>query len=348
MGEVTAISWCDPWIGCTKVSPACDGCYAEARMDKRFARVKWGAPGKGAGTRSRTSPGNWREPVRWNRKAEIAGTRPFVFCASLADVFDNQVRAEWRADLFDLIRATPNLVWLLLTKRPQLIVRLSEAAGGLPSNTAIGATCEDQERADINVPHLLAAKAKLNPAFAFLSCEPLLGPIQLDDFCDGHKFVDWLRGNWCHDVPDNRVAAISRGHQSIDWVITGGETDQGSHKARPTHPDWLRSLRDQCAAAGVPFHFKQWGEWLPDFESYAGSGHLPDDDPEQSRFLTCVWNDTTKAWERTNGAWDDPEHWLIADDYWQPEQSMTRYGKRYTGRQIEGVEHNARPEVGPT
>src|SRR5690606_14613384 len=127
----------NPWIGCTKVSPACDGCYAEAMMDKRYGRVKWGAPGQGAGTRERTSKGNWSKPKAWDRKAKAAGTRPFVFCSSLADVFDNQVPAEWRRDLFELIRATPNLVWLLLTKRPQLIVKLSEEVDGLPSNAAI-------------------------------------------------------------------------------------------------------------------------------------------------------------------------------------------------------------------
>lgn len=257
MGETTSISWTDhtfnPWIGCTKVSPACDGCYAAALMGSagRMKRVEWGEPGKGPGTRSRTSPANWRQPRKWDRQARDAGVKRFVFCASLADVFDNEVPAEWRRDLFDLIRATPNLIWLLLTKRPGMIQRLYGEAmldppdGGSgqkwPSNAAIGCTVINQEEVDRDVPKLLAAKAALAPAFAFLSMEPLLGPVDL---------------RWMGLHPDPNSTRI-------DWVITGGETDQGGHKARPADPAWFKSLRAQCAVAGVPFHFKQWGEWQP-------------------------------------------------------------------------------------
>src|SRR5690606_6932384 len=138
------------FIGCTKVSPACDGCYAEAMMDKRYGRVQWGAPGKGNGTRVLTSEANRKKPLSWDRKAAKDGTRPFVFCSSLADVFDNQVPKEWRADLFHLIRNTPHLVWLLLSKRPQNIVRMYDEAGGDLHNVAFGATCEDQQRYDLN------------------------------------------------------------------------------------------------------------------------------------------------------------------------------------------------------
>lgn len=239
MGEITAISWCDHthnhWIGCTKVSPACDGCYAEAMMDKRYGRVQWGGPGKGAGTRVLTSEANRRKPLAWNKKAQSEGTRPFVFCSSLADVFDNQVPTAWRTDLFELIRATPHLVWLLLTKRPQNIVRMYGAAFDLPwpRNAAIGTTIEDQKRADVNEPALVNAAAELNPAFTFVSCEPLLEGLRL------------------------RHLYATEEQPRIDWVITGGETDQGGHKARPTHPDWFRSLRDQCRSAGIPFHLKQ-------------------------------------------------------------------------------------------
>src|SRR5690606_21189969 len=124
-----------------------DGCYAEAMMDKRYGRVKWGAPGQGAGTRERTSAGNWSKPKAWDRKAAAAGTRPFVFCSSLADVFDNQVPHEWRRELFDLIRATPNLVWLLLTKRPQLIERLYEEAQRLNEDGTRWTSSLPRERA---------------------------------------------------------------------------------------------------------------------------------------------------------------------------------------------------------
>src|SRR5690606_13953731 len=113
--------------------------------------------------RERTSAKVWNDPYRWQKKAEKDGTRPFVFCASLADIFDNQVDPAWRAEAFKIMRDTPNLVYLLLTKRPQNIVKLAEAAGGLPANAAIGPTVEDQKRANINVPALLAAKRATKP-----------------------------------------------------------------------------------------------------------------------------------------------------------------------------------------
>lgn len=315
MGEITAISWCDhtfnPWIGCQWMSPACDGCYAEALMDKRYSRVQWGGPGKGAGTRVRTSAGNWRQPIRWNKRAAEAGTRPFVFCASLADVFDNQVPREWREDLFELIRVTPHLVWLLLTKRPQNIVRMVKDHGAiagngtryLPGNAAIGTTVEDQTRANINVPALLDAKENTGALFAFLSCEPLLGAIQI---------AEYLPNKLWNDLPSWK-------QPEIDWIITGGETDQGGHKARPTHPDWFRSLRDQCAAAGVPFQHKQNGEWLAWGQIFdEGEGPVEN----YLSFGKC------------------PEKFQHLDG-----EIVSKIGKHRSGRLLDGVEHNARPEV---
>ena len=225
MGEITAIEWTDatfnPWIGCTKVSPACDHCYAEALMDTRYGRAKWGVGQE----RVRTSASNWRQPVRWNAAAAKYGTRPFVFCASLADVFDNEVDPSWRADLFDLIRATPNLVWLLLTKRIGNAAAMSEAAGGLPWNVGLGATMPNQFEYDRDRMKLARAKAVLNPLFTFGSLEPLLGPIILD-------------GN------------------APDWIIVGGESGSG---ARVMDLEWARSLRRQSAELGRVFNFKQVG-----------------------------------------------------------------------------------------
>lgn len=294
MADTTHISWCDstfnPWVGCQKVSPACDGCYAEHLMANRHKRVVWGKPGQKP-TYSRTSDGNWREPLKWNRKAAEAGTRPFVFCSSLADVFDNNVEWTWRRDLFDLIDKTPHLVWLLLTKRPQNIIEMVGAAGGMPPharNIAFGTTIEDQKRADINGNHLLFAGATLNPLFLFYSCEPLL----------------------------EIITPPMEGHGArIGWVITGGETDQGSHKARPTHPDAYRSLRDQAAATGAAFHHKQNGEWL-------GGDQMPEPGPIPS------------------GEWSDAG--LVgADD----NTGVWRVGKKFSGRLLDGVLHDARPEV---
>lgn len=368
MGEATAISWCDntfnPWVGCTKVSPACDGCYAENLMDTRLGRVEWGAPGKGVGTRARTSPSNWRQPLRWDRKAAKDGTRPFVFCSSLADVFDNQVPTAWRTDLFELIRVTPNLVWLLLTKRPQNIVRLFGAACDMawPSNAAIGTTVEDQERADLNVPHLLRTKEELEPAFAFLSCEPLLGPIDLRPWLPGCYECaiqcGWRSGtapceekcNWCgwtgedagefcpecarqdfgHVCPDcnSNVVHFHPSTPNIDWVITGGETDQGSHKARPSHPDWFRALRDQCAASGIPFHHKQNGEWQD------GSDFAPDAMVMMSDGRLCEFG-SAELCEMDRDCQVMPHNPTL----------IRRVGKSRAGRLLDGIEHNARPEV---
>lgn len=291
MGEVTNISWCDHtinwWIGCAKVSPACDGCYAEAMMDRRYHRVEWGAPGKGQGTRARTSKSTWNAPFKWNRKAESEGRRPFVFSSSLSDIFDNQVDPQWRADAFEVMRRTPNLVYLLLTKRPQNIVKLADAAGGLPENAALGTTSEDQKRAESNLAALRVAKIETKPLFTFGSLEPLLELIVAPRLL----------------LPD--------------WVITGGETDQGGHKARPTHPDCFRSLRDQCVAAGVPYHHKQNGEWVP---LLANDGRWPTDAPGFCRVTT--------AGRRSDEGWP-----------------MQKVGRKFAGRQLDGVTHDAFPEV---
>ena len=255
MAENTKIEWADhtfnPWIGCTKVGPGCDHCYAEA-WDRRFALsghdMHWGA-GK---PRKLTADSTWALPLRWNREAERLGVRYRVFCASMADVFDNEVPTEWRISLLKLITQTPHLDWLLLTKRIGNAAHMLEELFGeleqweaswmtrfgpvLP-NVWIGATIVNQTEADRDIPKLLAVPA----AKRFLSMEPLLGPVDL-------RFTNGLV-HGC-DAADYR----------LDWVIVGGES--GS-KARPMHPDWARSLRDQCQAAGVPFLFKQWGEWAP-------------------------------------------------------------------------------------
>ena len=332
MAENSAISWTDhtfnPWIGCTKVSPACDGCYAEALMGGkgRFSRAEWGAPGRGEGTRTRTK--DWSKPRKWNRQAADAPGATFVFCASLADVFDNAVPAQWRADLFDLIRATPNLTWLLLTKRPTNIVRLYAHAthgGGFeemtaeqqaehlrhywPRNAAIGCTVISQDEARRDIPVLLRAGLALKPAFTFVSMEPLLGPVDLTNLDSmvfrGCERVDALNGlgkDWLGQVVHGALPRLG-------WVIAGGETDQGGHLARPTDPAWFRSLRDQCADADVPFHFKQWGEWQP-----------------YVRQVSPATNAEVHRFKRKLG---DAPIW--------------RFGKAHDPCTLDGVRHDARP-----
>ena len=283
MAEKTGIAWCDstfnPWLGCTKVSPACDHCYAE-KFGKRIG-VEWGA-GK---ARRRTSASTWQQPLRWNAKpfyeckncglrtdnpmcAQCIGpersqhlwrpTRRRVFCGSLCDVFDNEVPNEWRFDLFRLIESTPHLCWLLLTKR------IGNANAMLPfkwkdgvrANVWIGATICNQEEADRDIPKLL----KVPAAKHFLSIEPMLGPVDIERFLSPLCESGSVPGPYGGGKTCPRCDGAGN-CPSLDWVICGGET--GKH-ARPMHPSWVRSLRDQCVAAGTAFWFKQWGGFLPD------------------------------------------------------------------------------------
>ena len=222
MAEQTEISWADatfnPWVGCTKVSPACDFCYAERDNERRKWVSGWG-PGV---PRRRTK--TWGNPLTWNRKAETTGLRPRVFCASLADVFDNEVPDEWRADLWALLKATPNLRWILLTKRIGNAAKMLPADWPYP-NAGLMATLANQEEWDRDWPKL----ARTPATWRGVSAEPLLGPIDI-------------------------------GTAKPDWLIVGGESGP---QHRHTNPDWVRSLRDQCAANGVAFHFKQWGGVRP-------------------------------------------------------------------------------------
>lgn len=233
MAENTTIEWADhsfnPWTGCTKISPACDNCYAEG-WSKRSGHVKWGPHGD----RRRTTAATWAKPVKLNAALQGTGRKEMVFCASLADVCDNHksIEPDWRKDLRELIRTTPNLIWLLLTKRPQNIQRfiLGDRTEVYP-NVWLGTTVENNDEARRRLPHLLEIPAPVH----FVSAEPLLGEVDLRR---------WL------------MPAGSR--WGLNWVITGGESGPGS---RRTHPDHFRSLRDQCAEKKVPFFFKQWGDW---------------------------------------------------------------------------------------
>ncbi|GHH52974.1 phage Gp37/Gp68 family protein [[Pseudomonas] boreopolis] len=282
MAETSRIEWTDatfnPWIGCTKVSPACDNCYASVATPTRRFGIEWGA-GK---PRRRTAPSNWALPLRWNAKHDEFfaehGRRRRVFCASLADVFDTEVDPQWRIDLLELIAETPNLDWLLLTKRIGCAERLLDQALDVMShgltrwrdvpwpNVWIGATIANQAEANRDIPKLLRVPA----AVRFLSMEPLLGPVNLTqvmrtehgDYRGDPENPDvWT---YCDNVLSgfraHKAGGVTDPRYAVDWVIVGGESGAG---ARPMHPDWAYSLRDQCAEHGVPFLFKQWGEWKP-------------------------------------------------------------------------------------
>lgn len=232
MGKNSQIEWThhtfNPWWGCHRVSPACENCYAEV-WAHRLGHNLWGS----REGRRFFGENHWRDPIRWNTEAATNGTRARVFCASMADVF------EWRADLNDqrarlwrLIEQTPNLDWLLLTKRPQHILRMTPWNNDWPDNVWVGTTVENQRFAELRLPQLLRVPSRVR----FLSCEPLLGPLDL---------TTWFHRDF---------------YYPIDWVIAGGES--GAH-SRPMHPDWVVRLLEQCQRAQVPFHFKQWGHWAP-------------------------------------------------------------------------------------
>lgn len=222
----------NPWWGCAKVSPGCSNCYAEP-FAKRTGHAVWGtqSPRRFFGDK------HWGEPLKWNAAAKAEGMRKRVFCASMADVFENRPDLlDARQRLFQLIDDTPWLDWLLLTKRPENIVPMMMLSSNgtfgahwnfrdhMP-NVWLGTTAEDQQRWDERLPHLMKIQASVH----FVSCEPLLGGIEM--------------GIW---LPE--------------WLIAGGESGA---RSRPMHPAWARGLRDQCTGYGIPFLFKQWGEWHP-------------------------------------------------------------------------------------
>lgn len=360
MSANTKIEWADhtfnPWIGCTKVGPGCDNCYAKADFDDRKHRVTWGA----GQARSRTK--TWGDPVRWNKQHEAFfaehGRRQRVFCASLADVFDNEVDPMWRRELFDLICDTPFLDWLLLTKR------IGNAGGMLPwmlngqqrgepyPNVWIGSTVVNQAEADRDIPKLLAVPT----AKRFLSMEPLLGPVDLAEHVAPPSLPFFQPGTpLCNDLPSAvgcaragrphypgefgcRWSKINNGGSlpTLDWVIVGGESGPN---ARPIHPDWARSLRDQCEAAGVPFLFKQWGNWRaaawfdgPDSENDDGDDFV-DVDRTPHQFLAG----DGRTWDTMGGQLMYPPmplgHWCL----------MVNEGKKAAGRLLDGREHNGAP-----
>jgi len=353
MAENTKIEWAthtfNPWEGCQKVGPGCDHCYAETR-NARFGggtAINWG-PGA---PRRRTSAANWRKPRKWNAEApqESCG-RPRVFCASLADWADNAVLDEWRADLAALIRETPKLDWLLLTKRIGNAEAMLGAMfpEGVPGNLWLGITVVSQAEADRDIPKLLRTHG---PRFRFLSIEPMLGPIDLtsikaprepDEPADSID-LDWrfdclaVGDYYWFDGEDGQPGDSGDGpyrETRIDWVIAGGESGA---EARPVHPDWIRSLRDQCTGASihgddapVPFLFKQWGEWLSGTQ-YNAECLAADPSLEQSRFDCMDWDED--RFVESGGGWTDD----------LDENAVFRVGKKRAGRLLDGVQHDGMP-----
>lgn len=293
MGAKTGITWTDstwnPVTGCTPVSPGCDNCYA-ARYAKRgmgdFGTKYKPLTGEELGTRQFSEiylhPDRLDIPLHWRRPRKI-------FVCSMGDLFHESVPDEFIARVFNIMRSATNHTFQVLTKRPSRMLQwfskcgnggklgwithnntepekayrgtgiIVGATNNWPlKNVWIGVTAENQAMADERIPLLLQTPATVR----FVSCEPMLGPIT----------IDWV-GGFTPDVAFQRPPLL-------DLVIVGGETGPG---ARPMHPDWVRSLRDQCLAAGVPFHFKQWGEWAPDCLCGSAEAHRAIERPYPGR-----------------------------------------------------------------
>jgi protein gp37 len=300
------IEWChhtfNPWWGCAKVSPGCDNCYAERDAARFDERTLWGVDA----ARREFGDKHWNEPLKWDRKARALGVRHRVFCASMADVFDKNAPAGARVRLFQLIAKTTNLDWLILTKRIGNASRMleevmDELSHGLTTwaelpwpHVWIGATVVNQEEADRDIPKLLRVPARVR----FLSIKPMLSGIS-------------IRADFITRWP-NRQADVNSPGPTIDWIICGGES--GPH-ARAMNIAWAREVRDQCQVAGVPFLFKQWGEWAP-APGMIGS-------PGQNLYSV-----------------GSVLHTIMQDGY-----SMARVGKKAAGRLLDGREWNEYPEI---
>jgi protein gp37 len=310
VSENSAIEWTDhtwsPVWGCTEVSKAetggggCDNCYART-LAHRFGYGWNGAPMRLFGD------DHWDKPAQWNRRAAAAGQRPRVF-PSMCDPFDKNWPLGVRVRFWALIEETPNLTWLLLTKRVGNVRDMAPERwlrrGGWPAHVWLGATVVNQPEADRDVDKLAALPAPVR----FLSIEPMLGPIDLSRWLDLYQYDEvspWSRRN---------IGVTA----ALQWVIAGGESGP---KARPAHPDWFRSLRDQCAAAGVAFMFKQWGEWVPDRQQgkHAALAVLSNQPIPPTVYLREL-DATTRA---------------------------TKVGKKAAGRLLDGVTHDGFPGAAP-
>lgn len=347
MANNTKIEWTDatwnPIIGCRRVDGGCRNCYAEVMAARFSDEGQWG---HGLATRVKGADGatqyRWtgatrfidhalEMPLRWRKPRKI-------FVCSTSDLFGEFVPDEWIDKVFAVMALAPHHTFQVLTKRPEraraymtrqfvreaIAIRADAMSDGHPSsdvkiwplpNVWLGTSISDQASANLRIPELLATPA----AVRFISAEPLLGPVKLDDLI----VDDGGPGEWHVDALDNEGVDPADdpdfGGNTIDWVICGGES--GQH-ASPMHPQWARSLRDQCAAAGTAYFFKQWGEWAD----------LSDHEGRRDWFLMSHDGDV----DIPDGRWPDE---TIG------EVSIVRVGKKAAGALLDGREHKEFPDV---
>jgi len=246
MGKKTEIEWCDatfnPWIGCTKVSPGCDNCFAEATATRYGWVKKWGDD------YHRTTPENWKNPLRWAKEAVAAGKIMRLFCLSLGDIFDRKIPNEWRSMLWTLILKTSSIggvEWLLLTKRPEYIEAMVPPIllCNPPSFLRFGFTAENQEMYEKRAPIFFSAWHGKN----FMSYEPAIGELIMRSYCPGcGKLLNGSLSKTCGTCHGET--------KNIDWLVAGSESGA---RRRLANSQWFRIARDQCKDAGIPFMLKQ-------------------------------------------------------------------------------------------
>jgi protein gp37 len=334
MSDRSAIEWTDAtvnfWWGCTKVGPGCDHCYAET-WARRTGGRHWGVGVprrkiKSAAALLHRLDNGYSE---WQADAACAignarafglpvptiGHRRRVFIQSMSDLFDLEVPLDWFHEGWDLIERCDRLELQIVTKRISVVEKRLAAIGRTtwPTHAGLIVTVVNQAEADRDIPRLLDLKARLGIPWVGLSCEPLLGPIDLN----GWHSPDCGR-------PDDVSRAYAVSEARLDWVIVGGES--GSN-ARPMHPAWARSLRDQCAAAAVPFFFKQWGEWA-DLHSVHGAP-------------LAAFNLDQGVYGEWHGAGDFVRQCACGSGH----GTMLRVGKKAAGRLLDGVTHSEFPSA---
>jgi protein gp37 len=302
MGDRSKIEWTDatwnPVTGCTKVSAGCKFCYAERDFHRPY-------PGRDF-TDVQIHPERLLQPFHWRRPRRI-------FVDSMSDLFHESIPEDFIDQVFMVMVKAKQHTFQVLTKRPEIMrefMHLEETErewddGAFPpGNIWLGVPVEDQPTADERITLLLQTPAVVR----FVSYEPALGPVEF------HPWYLGLLGE--ADFPNNGKPAIDYLGPRVNWVIAGGESGPN---ARPSHPEWFRSVRDQCQAAGVPFFFKQWGEWAP----------IPGESFKAKQFCWVVRDGSPATDENVRN---------------RPVQAMARIGKKRAGRLLDGREWNEFPK----